>query len=174
MDLMCVCVGVCVFVCCVIMCACMCVCVYVCVCVCVCVSFAQCHDARLPLRLEPEELSLLSPVESQTAACAVACSSWLSLDVSSSDLSINHTSHICLLRGPGLAEQVLGCNVLSHDAHVVPIDVLDVAFAIGIYGDDVLRPAHHLQLLCDDPECPWRLLPMAPRAPRRPEAALRR
>ena len=98
----------------------------------------------------------------------------LSLDVSSSDRSINHTSHICLLRGPGLAEQVLGCNVLNHDAHVVPIDVLDVAFAIGIYGDDVLRPAHHLQLLCDDPECPWRLLPMAPRAPRRPEAALRR
>jgi hypothetical protein len=38
----------------------------------------------------------------------------------------------------------------------------------------VLRPAHHLQLLCDDPECPVGLLSRAPRAPRRPEAALRR
>ena len=79
----------------------------------------------------PEELSLLSPVESQTAACSVACSSWLSLELSPPDLCINHTSHICLLRGPGVAEQVLGCNVLNHDAHVVPIDVLDVAFVIS-------------------------------------------
>ena len=85
-----------------------------------------------------------------------------------------HQPHQPHLLVESLAEQVLGCNVLSHDAHVVPIDVLDVAFVIDIHGDDVLRPAHHLQLLCDDPECPWRLLPMAPRAPRRPEAALRR
>ena len=108
---------------------------------CVCVFFAQCHDALLPLRLGPGTLILLSRVEGQPAACAVACSSWLSLELSSPDLCINHTSHICLLRGPGLAEQVLGCDVLSH---AVPIDALNVAFVIFIYGEDVRR---HLQLL---------------------------
>ena len=35
--------------------------VCVCVCVCVCVSSAQCHDARLPLRHEPEELNTGRP-----------------------------------------------------------------------------------------------------------------